>query len=235
MFGKISSQTWMSMWNTPTKSGDRICPSLQWVNEQAREEWPNSTESINTLRLDWYGQRTTEVIGIWEEVFGTSEERIQGVIGAQAANLTVGERVLEYAWSSGNESHEDLGVDAIAIAPYFGRYLGGPDTEAEVESWTTTIQMVDSIGCFRNSHEGGVLSNGPAGGALEQSYQNIENYANLAEEEGLLLVANEGGQTLAGFRGVENNENIELTCLLKRTGTLVWGISIENTSAHGKN
>lgn len=176
----------------------------RWADEQAKQEWPDS----NLNHLDWYSKRTTEVVGIWDDVFAQDSERVIGVMSAQAANAATGERVLDYNWSNNASlSHSATGIDAIAIAPYFGGYLGKIDNESILESWTNDADGgVDRL--FQEINEGGLLPNSPPGGALAQAQRNMSNYAELAEREDLQLLAYEGGQHLVGKRGLENNQAV---------------------------
>lgn len=175
----------------------------KWAREQAQKEWSNSKLG----HIDWFSKRTTEVVQIWDDVFAQDSERVIGVMGAQAANTWTGKRALNYEWSDAPLSHEDTGIDAVAIAPYFGGYLGSPKNSAQVESWTK-----ESDGglnkLFQELTVGGVLEGGPEGGALGQAQRNMERYADIADEEGVDLLAYEGGQHLVGFRGIESNQAI---------------------------
>ena len=179
-----------------------------WAVSQGEQLWPQENLSGFAKGLDWYSQRTTETIQIWEEVFNSEADRVIGVMSAQADNVWTGNRVLDYHWASHEGSSSvDYGVDAIAIAPYFGSYLGKPDHEAQVESWTQEADGgLDSL--FEELTSGGVLTNGYPGGALQRAYDNMAAYQNLADAHGLELIAYEGGQHLAGFAGVENNQAI---------------------------
>jgi len=177
----------------------------QWVQQQAKQQWgPDNFGK----RLEWFGKRTTEITRMWDEVFGPDQERVIGVMGAQAANPWTAQMALNYqAWAEQPLSHAEYGIDAIAIAPYFGGYLGDPDSEAAVESWTAEAD--GGLGkLFDELTQGGVLPDGPSGGALQEAYQNMQNYVELAEQEQLQLLAYEGGQHLVGRRGVENNQAI---------------------------
>lgn len=170
-----------------------------WVDQQARA-------SGLSHFADWYSKRTTEITRIWDQVWGSDKERVIGVMATQAANVWLGQRELSYAWdTTGRKSHDYYGIDAISIAPYFGYYLGDPNTAQEVQGWTTAPD--GGLGkLFDELTQGGVLSNGPQGGALQQSYSWMSNYANLAKQEGLQLIAYEGGQHITGFWGAENNQ-----------------------------
>ncbi len=175
----------------------------QWVMDRAEQEFANS----NLNFIDWYSRRTTEVVEIWENVFGADSERIIGVMGAQSANPYTGRTALDYRWSNTELSRSDTDIDAVAIAPYFGRYIGLPENRATLESWTQ-----DSDGglskLFQEITQGGLLGNSPEGGALAQAYREIEAYNEIATEENVQLLAYEGGQHLAGVRGLENNQAI---------------------------
>ncbi len=177
----------------------------QWVQQQAKQQWGQGNFGKG---LEWFGKRTTEITRLWDEVFGPDKERVIGVMGAQAANPWTAQKALNYkAWAEPPLSHADYGIDAIAIAPYFGGGLGKPAHEAEVESWTADAD--GGLGkLFDELTRGGVLPDGPPGGALQQAYQNMQNYVELAEQEQLQLLAYEGGQHLVGRGGVENNEAI---------------------------
>ena len=179
-----------------------------WAIEQGNLAYPDLNASGFTKGRDWYSQRTTEITQIWDQVFGSSKERVIGVMAAQAGNPWVARRALQYNWASEELTHEDYGIDAIAIAPYFGSYLGNPENAAEVESWTKQSDGgLDLL--FQELTQGGVLTNGPDGGALQQAYDHIAAHADLAQQHDLDLIAYEGGQHLAGNRGVENNQAIE--------------------------
>lgn len=160
----------------------------KWVEQQAKAEGLSNW-------MDWYSKRTTEMTRIWDEVFGDDKERVIGVMGAQAANTWTGQRALSYTWTNNPLSHQEYGIDAIAIAPYFGGYIGNSGNKDTLLSWT---QEADGglNKLFDEIQNGGLLSNSPSGGALAQSYQWMNNYLQLAKKEGLSLIAYEGGQHL---------------------------------------
>ena len=186
---------------------NRIFEQSKWVEEQAKQEWPNSPDSSFTNTIDWYSKRTSEIVEIWDETFNEESERVIGVMAAQATNPWTGQRALDYEWSNFDLSHTDTGIDAIAIAPYFGYPIGDPINENLLENWTK-----ESDGglnkLFQELNQGGLLENSPEGGAIADAYRDISNYAELADKEGLELLAYEGGQHLVGINGVENNQAI---------------------------
>lgn len=175
----------------------------KWIDQQSQQQWLESP--LN--KTDWYSQRTTETIRIWDEAFGKDGDRVIGVMAGQAANVEVLRQALKYQWSDVSLSHQDTGIDAIAIAPYFGGHLGSPDNQAEILAWTqATDGGLDQL--FQELTEGGLLSDSPVGGTLAQTYRHITTHAELAQQEGLQLLAYEAGQHLAAKGGVENNEAI---------------------------
>ncbi|MCC0178518.1 cadherin-like domain-containing protein [Waterburya agarophytonicola K14] len=183
-----------------------------WIENQGKEEFVDSTIGDFGKRMDWFGKRTTEITQMWDEVYGEDKERVIGVIGAQAANNWTARRPLAYSWTDTPLSHEEYGIDAIAIAPYFGSYIGQPKYEAELESWIDSEDedsenlALDNL--FVEINEGGALDYAPPQGALQQAYTWTEGYAVLADSHGLDLLTYESGQHLNGSRGVEENEAI---------------------------
>ncbi|NJM89476.1 MAG: cellulose-binding protein [Hydrococcus sp. RU_2_2] len=170
--------------------------AVQQAKARGKEQW-----------IDWYGQRTTEIMQIWDRVFAEDKDRIVGTMAGHSANAWLLSRALSYAWSDNPLSHEEYGIDAIAIAPYFGYYLGSPDHQAQIAIWTTQVDGgLDLL--FKEISQGGVLDNSPKNGALQEAYEQIKAHASLAQKENLQLLAYEGGQHLAGVGSVENNDRI---------------------------
>ncbi len=181
----------------------------KWVEAQGKEAFKNNPKLLGREKLAWYSRRTTEIVGIFREVFANQKERVIGVMSAQAAVLETGQYALKYPWSDGRKTHADYGIKAIAIAPYFGHYLGSPENQTQLEAWTKEPDGgLNKL--FQELTLGGVLSgNGvPKGGALLDAYNWISAYSDLATLEGLELIAYEGGSHLAGFWGIENNQAI---------------------------
>jgi hypothetical protein len=196
IYVEYSNEVWNGMFGQGT-----------WIEQQGQKAWPNSTDSGFTKRIDWFGKRTTEIATIWDNVFGTDKDRVIGTMAAQSANTWTAQRALDYTWSSQPKSNKEYGIDAIAIAPYFGYYLGDPNNAPTIESWTKdTDGGLNKL--FDELTQGGLIQNGPKGGALQDAYNSIKSYVDLAKQENLQLVAYEGGQHLVGFLGVENNQAI---------------------------
>lgn len=168
----------------------------KWVMAQARQEWTNSSNSDFTKLVDWYSRRTTQVTRIWDDVFDSQRERVIGVMAGQAANPWVLNRALQYRWDTTPQSDRDYGIDAIAIAPYFGNYLGQSSNEAVLENWTVTEPDGGLDKLFDELTQGGLVPNSPVGGAVQASINNMQRHSVIAQQRGLQLLAYEGGQHL---------------------------------------
>jgi hypothetical protein len=105
-------------------------------------------------------------------------------MASQAASTWVSQQALDF-------QNAKLKTDALAIAPYFGGYLGTPAQQTLVQSMTldalfTELQTV----------------------AVPQAIGWINAQAAVASLRGVPLIAYEGGQHLTGVGGVENNAAI---------------------------
>ena len=140
---------------------------------------------------------------IWKDIWGAESERIVCVLSGQAANAWTRSQALDCPLWTGAPCVAH-GIDTLAIAPYIGAYIGKGMHEAEVTGWT-----YDPDGglerLFYELSIGGVLSNGPASGALQQASNDIVNNASVAATYGLKLTAYEGGQHLVGVGNVVHN------------------------------
>lgn len=165
--------------------------------EYSNEVWNNQFEQARYAReqglalglardgteaqLRFYARRSMEVFRIWREVFKSQRSRVVRVLATQSANPWSSEVVL--GW---NDAHKD--ADLLAIAPYFGGSLGGPDARERV-SRMTVEQLLDATA-----------------EDLENVLGQVSQHAELADRHKLRLVAYEAGQHLAGHLGVENDE-----------------------------
>lgn len=187
------------IWNGGFSAGN-------WVQSQGQAEWPSTADSPYTKRINWYGKRSAQMCDIWRSEWPGEQDRIVCVLAAQAANPWTASAALDcQLWAEAPcQAH---GIKAIAIAPYFGDYLGDPATEAAITAWTADADGGLSR-LFAELEFGGQLSTGPVGGALALANQRITQYADLAVSRHLALLAYEGGQHLVGVGNVVNNQNI---------------------------
>lgn len=185
------------VWNGAFSQGD-------WIQARGEATWASSGESGFTKRINWHGKRTAEICDIFRDVFGSAQSRVVCVMASQAANSWTADEALSCPlWDNGPcVSH---GINAIAIAPYFGDYVGQEENLARVREWTRSSD--GGLGTlFNELLNGGELSGGPAGGALEQSFGWIDDTMNVANGYGVRLLAYEGGQHLVGIGSAGNSE-----------------------------
>jgi len=192
------------IWNTAFSAGS-------WVEQQGLAMWPNAPDSAYTKRINWYGMRTAQTCDIWKSEWLGSENRVVCVMAAQAANSWTARAALKcQLWNQAPcQSH---GISAIAIAPYFGDYLGNLKYGPQVATWT--VDADGGLGrLFSELNTGGQLALAPtdsylSGGALAESAKWMSDYANLAKTTGLSLLAYEGGQTLVGIGSIQANSSV---------------------------
>lgn len=178
-------------------------PQGRWVEEQGVRAWPDSSISGFTKRINWYGERSADVCSRWKRIWEEDADRVICVMASQSANSWTAEEALKCRLSSSSPCYEK-GIGALAIAPYFGHYLGNPSAEETVKNWT--FDGDGGLGkLFVELEQGGQLPDGPDGGALRVAVAEIQRNKAVADEFELPLLAYEGGQHLVGIMGVENN------------------------------
>ncbi len=183
-------------------------PSLSFYLEYSNETW-NTTfsqssyieaqglalgfSSSPTLNgADYTAYRAVQIFNQFQAAVGNSGRMIR-VIASEAANSWLSNQTLQFhnAYAS---------ADVLAIAPYFNcddtatggfGVLGDPSTEDQVAAMS--IDQVDSI---QLAH----INNC----ALQQMQSNSV----VAASYGLKMVAYEGGQSLVGYNGAENNDTM---------------------------
>ncbi len=185
------------IWNDAFAAG-------HWVQEQAEARWPGGPVTQFDKRLQWFGMRTAQICDIWDAVWGDQAGRVVCVMGAQAANAWTGAQSLDcplWAAENGGTPCHRHHVDALAIAPYFGFYIGTPDHAEVLRRWTELPDHgLDKL--FDEIFQGGQFQDSPEGGALHQARLFMEQSQVEARKRGLRLVAYEGGQHLAAVGSV---------------------------------
>ncbi len=122
--------------------------------------------------MNYHAARSAQIFRIWEEVFKSERGRLVRVFGAWAP----------VEWTSRNPlafENSRAHVDAVAIAPYFGAELGGPEQVERVKKLTVD-QLLGEL------HEKWIP---------ESLSWVRQHHANTAAQ-GLSLIAYEGGQHL---------------------------------------
>jgi hypothetical protein len=171
-----------------------------WVGEQANKEWPTTVHNTYTKVANWHGKRTAQICQIWKKAFGTQSHQVVCVMGAQSASEWQATQALDCPLWVQKPCYKH-GINAMAIAPYFGGHVGMPENQSQVETWT-----LDRL--FQELEQGGQLINSPMGSVADKSYAAMLRNFNIATQRNLDMLAYEGGQHLVGRNGVENNQAI---------------------------
>lgn len=192
IYVEYSNEAWNSVFSQGT-----------FMEQQGELEWPDSSESGFTKRINWYAKRSAQVCEIWKQVFSDSADRIVCVLASQAANSWTAEQALSCPlWNQGPCVNH--GISALAVAPYIGDYLGQEDAQSSVLSWTTNGDG-GLAKLFSELSSGGQLAGGPVGGALTQSFAWIRENRSVADNFNISLLAYEGGQHLVGVGSAANS------------------------------
>lgn len=193
------------VWNDAFSAG-------AWVQQKAVELWPDPLlggPSPFTRRINYYGKRAAELCALWKREWGPDHSRVICIMGGMSANAWVSEQALQCPlWAAKNGGRACAeGMDALAIAPYFGHHLGIAKNADAVAAWTTREDGGLNL-LFQELAWGDVLSN-PGSLALPAVYAQIARHRALADRYGLALLAYEGGQHLAGVGSIQNDVRLE--------------------------
>ena len=109
----------------------------RWIVSRSAEDFPDFAGGNNLRAINWFSRRTTQICQIWDEVYGDDKAKVIGVMGAWAANYDRADKLLRYGWTNNPLTHQEYGIDAIAIAPYFGGHLE--------RLYSDVIQSVDNL------------------------------------------------------------------------------------------
>ena len=178
---------------------DRLAPDLKVYIEHSNEVWNGifgqsnyaeqrglslglSTDP-NRARAYYHSLRSVQIFDIFASVFG-GNERLVRVMGSQSSSSWLSRQLLEY-------QNAYLKTDALAIAPYFGYYLGRASEEQRVEAMTVDELIAE-------------LRDVAIPGAIDA----IRTQSGIAREFGVMLTAYEGGQHLVGVGSPANNLTI---------------------------
>lgn len=187
------------VWNDAFSQGS-------WVQVRGEAAWPGGAESGFTKRINYYGRRAAEICDLWKAAFSDDSSRVVCVVASQAANSwTASEALSCPLWNQGPcVAH---GIAALAIAPYFGDYLGQEVAKSEIHSWTGQSDGGLST-LFSELRSGSRLYDGPTGGGLSQSFEWIEANKLVADAKRIALVTYEGGQHLVGIGSAGDDDSI---------------------------
>lgn len=176
----------------------KLDPARKVYVEYSNETWNTQFEQAKYCRakgteldlsknpyeahLRFSAQRSGEVFKLFEEGFG-GKDRMVRVLAAQGANPWTG--TTEMDWQDAYKT-----ADAIAIAPYFGGFLGDLKGADDVVK-----RGLDDL--FEK-----------CAGAIKRNKDINQKYVDEAKKRNLRLICYESGQHLAGHGGAENNEKL---------------------------
>lgn len=139
-----------------------------------------SRDGAYFARLRYYSRRSVEIFQTWESLFSN---RLVRVVGTSQGDTVLSEEILQFENAPNN-------IDALAVAPYFfgcidhrGSCSNAPKVLSEVTSVDDIFDVIDQPSDIDPS-------------ALASTLIKIGRQANIAQREGVQLVAYEGGQHL---------------------------------------
>ncbi len=149
------------------------------------------------LGANWYAKRSVEMCQIFKKEFGGQRNRVKCVLGSLNSVPWIGKEILECPlWKEANGCGNR--VDGYGIGPYFGDYIARKENRATVKAWTRDGDGGKSR-LFQEILHGGMIKNGPEGGAMSRLRDQIYSNKKLADKYGLELLAYEAGQHLIRY------------------------------------
>ncbi|NET39040.1 MAG: cellulose-binding protein [Cyanothece sp. SIO1E1] len=194
---------------------DSLNPDLTAYVEYSNEVWNAQFKQFSWVRdhglfpggttpYQSYGVRTAQICDIWKGAFSQPDHRVKCIMGTHTANPWVAGQVLNCDKWSQSPCYEH-GIDALAITGYFSGKLGKAKNQSAIESWIDDPNINEFEKAITQLKDGSSL--GP-GDHVEAMASYFNEYAQIARERGLELVAYEGGSHVVGTGGVENNEKM---------------------------
>lgn len=133
-------------------------------------------------RLRYYSKRSVDVFDLWETEFD-GKNRLVRIMSSFQGDTILSENILEF-----QNAAKDSKIDALAIAPYFSGCIIAEYTCASAPLLLPNAQTVDDV--FE------VIDWEPSPNGLQGILTQIEKHVNIADDNGVHLVAYEGGQNL---------------------------------------
>lgn len=177
---------------------ESLAPKLKVYVEHSNEVWNGQFPSARYARqrgqalglsqnefegqIRYHAQRTREIGAIFTEVLG--KDRVVRVLGGWSANARSSETALSHANTA-------AGVDALAIAPYFGINVWDPKEQAKVP----TMKLDDLMRELETA-------------SLPAAKKHMQDSAAVARKHKVSLIAYEGGQHLVGVGPGQNDEKL---------------------------
>ena len=192
VYVELSNEVWNS-----------IFPNATYAAREADRIWkfpypkvPQGKRRV-LLSANWYGMRSVQMCQIFKQEFGGQRNRVKCAMGTLNSVPWVGKEMLDcplHRPANGCGRH----IDAFGVGPYFGDYIARKENRATVKSWTRDADGGKSR-LFQEILNGGMLANGPQGGAFPLLAGQLQKNKALADKYNLEMVAYEAGQHLIRF------------------------------------
>ena len=199
---------------------NNLDPKLKAYVEYSNEIWNDQFSQHNYAKqkgrqmsglgntppwVAYHAKRSSEIGKIWDREFGSQKDRAIGVLGSYFADPDISQQAIEFIKRKG-ESLSEAGIDRLAIAPYFGGAIGSAANEATLNRWTREADGgVSKV--FEELKEGGLLAHTSIGGVMHRFEEELKENIELSTQEGVELIAYEGGQHVTPY-GTPNNQAI---------------------------
>ena len=175
----------------------KLNPELRLYIEHSNEVWNGqfpqyaylakkaAAQSPSLDNMQYHALRSRVLGEIFKTTLGA--DRVVAVIAEQAANPATAVRGLSYLKSRFGST---LGVDAVAIAPYFG-IMPDPATAPKI-----TAMGLDALFDLARTS------------AVPTALGYVKNYRRIADDYKLRLISYEGGQHMVGVNNAQHNAEL---------------------------
>jgi hypothetical protein len=197
-----------------------------WADARARERW-----GVEGAWVQYYGLRAAQVMELAAEAFGPSAaERLVRVVATQTDWLGLEADILQAPLVTAEGLPPPVrSFDAYAVTGYFGGQLGSAERAEEVAGWLEESRAAAEeeatarglLGAAHRDHVGRhaydqatdraleALRAGPGGDSLAHLLGRLlPHHAAVARENGLALLAYEGGTHVVGLGSEVENEDL---------------------------
>lgn len=203
VYVELSNEVWNS-----------IFPNATYAAREADRIWkfpypkvPQGKRRV-LLSANWYAMRSVQMCQIFKKEFGGQRNRVKCAVGTLNSVPWVGKEILDCPlWKPANGCGRH--VDAFGIGPYFGDYIAKKEFRSTVKGWTRDSDGGKSR-LFQEILNGGMLPNGPQGGAMPLLATQLAANKALADKYNLEMVAYESGQHLIRYDPPHNVKDPEV-------------------------
>ncbi len=198
--------------------------ATKWVAKQSQTQFASQLAAggnPGVLQMNWYAMRLVQVCKIVKAEFGADASRVQCVANTQAANAWATGQTLNCVYAKPLLGGQPCGkqIDGVAIAPYFGMYIGSVKLAPTVIGWTTEsdgglnkmfqeLTGANELGQAVTAPLTAFGSNAATGAIAQVTSWMVANKA-AADVYGLPMYAYEGGQGLVSGNNDPTVLNLE--------------------------